>query len=64
MDDTLRRELSSCIQELYRISDALDEAAAEVRGSITGMNTRPYTKALNDCASRYRSAARNLSRIH
>ena len=63
MDSGLKSELNSCINELYSIANGLEEAAEEVAASIKGMNTKPYTNTLYDCAKKYRSAASKLSRI-
>lgn len=56
-------EVYSCIRELYAIADELEDAAAEVKASIKGMNTGKYTNELYVCAKKYRGAARNLERL-
>lgn len=63
MDYSLKNKINSCITELYSIARDLESAANEVDGSITGMNTKKYTKKLYSCASKYRTAARELEKI-
>lgn len=48
---------------MYAIADELEDAAAEVKASIKGMNTGKYTNELYVCAKKYRGAARNLERL-
>ena len=63
MNSNISYELSSCISELYRISNELETAAQNVDRSIKGMNTSRYIRTLESCAAKYRSAANRLSKI-
>lgn len=63
MEYSLRVELDSCISQLYRIASELEDAAIEVKASISGMNTKKYTQTLYSCAEKYRRAARKLEKI-
>ncbi len=63
MDSSLKRELSYCISELDAIARELYAVSDDIRGCISGMNTKRYTNALDSSASKYKKAANNLRRI-
>lgn len=63
MNGNVYHEINSCMNELYRISNELEEAARNVNDSIKGMNTARYINTLEACAKKYRAAADRLGRI-
>lgn len=63
MDWSLRRELDSCIYELNSIVKQLYEVSDDVADSISGMNTKKYTKSLDKAADKYKKAANKLKKI-
>ena len=63
MDTAVKSEIRSCIRELRAIADGLEDAASEVKNSISGMNTGKYTNTLRECAKKYKKAADKLSKI-
>ncbi len=63
MDRSLRRELDYCINELNAIVRQLYEASDDVAESITGMNTKKYTKSIDKAADKYKKAANKLKKI-
>ena len=63
MDASIKSEINCCIRQLYSIANELEDAANEVRRSISGMNTSRYTNTLEDCARKHRRAANNLEKI-
>ena len=63
MNSSLRRELNSCINELNSIVRELNSVSNEISSCISGMNTRKYTQALENSATKYKKAANKLSRI-
>lgn len=63
MDWSLRRELDSCITELNSIVRQLYDVSDDVASSISGMNTKKYTKSLDKAADKYQKAANKLKKI-
>ena len=53
MASEVRGEIAFCIRELYDIANKLENAADEVDKSISGMNTRPYSRRLYESVYAY-----------
>lgn len=63
MDRALKNELNSCIAELQSIVRQLYAVSGDITDSISGMNTRKFTNALEKSADKYQKAANKLKRI-
>lgn len=63
MERSLRNELDSCISELRSIVRQLNGVSADIKDSISGMNTNKFTNSLEKSAGKYKKAADKLSKI-
>ena len=63
MDSSLRNEINYCISELNSIVRQLNGVASDITQNISGVNTRKYTRSLENSASKYQKAANKLRKI-
>lgn len=63
MDKDLRNEIDYCIYELNSIIRQLYSVSGDISKNISGMNTRKYTRELENAADKYRKAVNKLYKI-
>lgn len=63
MNQSLRTELNDCIYELNSIIRELYDVSYDITRSISGMNTKKYTRSLEKSAEKYQKAVNKLNEI-
>lgn len=60
MNQSLRNEIDDCIYELNSIIRQLHDVSYDITHSISGMNTKKYTRSLEKSAEKYQKAVNKL----